>query len=44
MIATGNRPRLIKGLLKARREDISGDDGTILDSDGSGGCMYLYMC
>ena len=43
MTVMGNRPRLIKGSLKAQQEEIWGDDGTVLDPDGSGGCMYLYM-
>lgn len=41
MTVVGNRQRLIKGLLKAQHEEIWGDDGTVLDPDGSGGCMYL---
>lgn len=43
MTVVGNRQRLIKGLLKAQHEEIWGDDGTVLDPDGSGGCMYLKV-
>lgn len=43
MTVVGNRQRLIKGLLKAQHEEIWGDHGTVLDPDGSGGCMYLKV-
>ena len=44
MVVMGNRSILVRDFLKVQHEGIMRDDATVLDPDGGGGCMNLYMC